>query len=118
MSGRHNSRQLGTAWKKILNGYLAEFGLSNDYKEYLKLKAQSVELWHDVYIKGQRYKEIFAKLKDEQAKGLIAKKERQDGELISFISKQMGFRIDLKQVSTYEFYSYLKAIHGGRKNII
>lgn len=113
LSGRHNDRQLSGAWKNILNQYIDLFGLAEDYKEYLKLKAQSIELWHDVYVKGQRYKEILAKVKDEQASELLSNKERNEGELLSFLSQKMGFRIDPNTISTYEFYSYLRAQNGG-----
>lgn len=112
LSGRHNEKDLRRAWRNVLNQYISEFGISSDYRAYLELKAQSINLWHDVFLKGQKHKEILAKIKDEQAREIISATNKPKGELVAFVSKKMGFRIDPQTVSVYEFYSYLKSING------
>ena len=118
ISGRHSKKALSMAWRSILDQYIKEFGLSDDYRQYLELKSQSIMLWHDVYIKGHTHKIILAKIKDEQAKEISSIKGKNEGELIALLSRKMGFRIDPSSISVYEFYSYLKAQNGGEKNII
>ena len=115
ISGGVSKKQLVKAWQDITGQFIKEFGLNESYKKYLSLMTQVILLNHDIYVKGQKWKKIKAKVKSNQANSLISLQGAvRFSEQIAEISKKMGFRVDPYEVSVFEFYGYIKHLNNGR----
>lgn len=95
-------------WSNIYNEFLDTFGLSDNFKKYLKLRAKATKLYKEALVDGKTHKITFAKLADLQA--IDAVKETSEGDLSrtsASLSKYYGFRINPMEVSVKEYYSYI-----------
>lgn len=97
-------------FKKCQKEFYDEFGLDEKFKEYLK-KSIELELLNIQVAKGDKSQQIFAnivKIELEEMTLEMQKKVYNHG--VMHVEKYMGFRLDTKQISTYEFYAYVKQI--------
>jgi hypothetical protein len=97
-------------FKKCAKEFYDEFGLDDKFKDYLK-KSIELELLNIQVAKGDKSQQIFAdiaKIELEEMTLEMQKKVYNHG--VMHVEKYMGFRLDTKTISTYEFYAYVKQI--------
>lgn len=95
-------------WSDIYNEFLEEFGLSKNFKKYLKLRAKATRLYKEALVDGKTHKITFAKLADLQAVDAIKSVEGGDlSKTSAALSKYYGFRINPMEVTVKEYYSYV-----------
>jgi len=95
-------------WSNIYNEFLDFFGLSKEFKKYLKLKAKATRLYMDAMCSGKKHLITFAKLYDSQADKSISDIEGGDLAITSAgLSKFFGFRINPMEVTVKEYYAYI-----------
>lgn len=95
-------------WSNIYNEFLEEYGLSDKFKKYLRLRIKATRLYNEALLEGKKHKITFAKLADLQA--LDAIKESNEGDLgktSASLSKYYGFRINPMEISVKEYYDYI-----------
>jgi len=95
-------------WSDIYNEFLDTFGLSDNFKKYLKYRHKATQLYKEAYVDGKKHKITFAKLAD--LKAIDAIKESNEGDLSrtsASLSKFYGFRINPLEISVKEYYSYV-----------
>jgi len=104
-------------FKECQKEFYVEFGLDDKFKEYLK-KSIELELLNIQVAKGDKSQQIFAevcKIELEEMTLELQKKVYNHG--IMHVEKYMGFRLDTKTISTYEFYAYVKQIEEDIKHM-
>ena len=102
-------KSLEVIWENIYNEYLQEFGINENFVMYLKYKLEAIKYYNNAYNKGLRHEINFAKLAEKNAEELINDgSDISVGDIASVMAKNMGFRINIKEISVREFYNNIK----------
>lgn len=99
------------AYEKIQDELIDNFGVNNDFLRMLKLKAQ-IELMYSAQIETKdKSNQLFIEIKEIELKELEAAQTKGDiYESIIAIEEHLGFRLDVKKISIFEYYKYSKTI--------
>lgn len=99
-------------WLLIEEEFFNQIGFGEGYFNNLRSRVKIVQLKAKYYATGNKFLKTL--IRNEELK--IGKGKEEEGEskggsftdLVAGVSKKMGFRVDPKEVSVSEFYSYLK----------
>ena len=105
--------------KDLQNEFISTFGIDANYAQYLRKQIQ-IELMKIQVIKtGDRTLETMIDILEIELEDLTRKEEDKGLNTATIaVEKWMGFKLDSKKISTFEYYSYIKAIEratNGRK---
>lgn len=97
--------------KELQNEFISTFGIDANYAQYLRKQIQ-IELMKIQVIKtGDRSLETMIDILEIELEDLTRKEEDKGlNTAIIAVEKWMGFKLDSKKISTFEYYSYIKAI--------
>ena len=98
-------------FKSIKNEFINTFGIDRKYESYLD-KVWKLELLNiDIALTGDRSKEMFANIIKVEIEDLLNEEEiKVHNNGVMHVEKFMGFKLDTKTTTVYEFYSYVKEI--------
>lgn len=105
--GKVSPRKLQKAWTDIMNEKIKEFGVPDNYKKYLDLMSRACRYRANALDPNRRYEKAYAKIAEEEAKGLDSNQSVKFSSQISALSAKMGFRVNPNEVTVFEYYSYL-----------
>ena len=97
--------------KELQNEFIQTFGIDENYANYLRKQIQIELLKIKILKTGDRIYENDVDILEIELEELTSKE--QDKALNSAtisVEKWMGFKLDIKKISTFEYYSYIKAI--------
>lgn len=104
-----NKINLKKVWDSIYEEYITEFGFSDNFLGYMKLKKAAGELMAKAYLTNNTSLLSIANAKFKKAIAMI---EGSKGSSIlntsAHLTKFMGVPIRLKETTVAEFYSYLR----------
>ena len=106
-------------WDEIMNEFFEEFPISEKYRTYLSLMLQASELYNDAFSDPKKlYKRSLAEAKELEAEMYLDGQDATDiDEAAFFMSKYMGYRVNLRELTVYEFFTDLKNMSKhGQKN--
>lgn len=97
--------------KELQNEFIETFGIDENYANYLRKQIQIELLKIKILKTGDRIYENDVDILQIELEELTSK-EQDKGMNTATISveKWMGFKLDIKKISTFEYYSYIKAI--------
>jgi len=100
-------------WLRIYDEFINEFGLSDQFKEWVRLKREWAKLCVDVHLKDQAFKSSILELKSR----LIQEKEKEmrGGSSLGEIASAMGVEVDIYKMTTFVFYHNLKRMQKNGK---
>jgi len=115
IKGKASQKKLKEVWKKLYDDYLKLFGVPEQFKRYVRLKARAARLWSDVYLKGQKWKTVLARVADfeaEQEIGQIKDDQSTIDEVLIGMAQMLELRYPLEKdkVTVTQFYGYKKLI--------
>lgn len=115
------SEFLDSVFESITDKYIDTFGISDEYRQILELRSRINGLRAMLIRTEDRSIENLIDMAEADLKELIGEPSKDTGsKLISYVAKEMGFRIDENTVSVKEFYGYVDLIktlrHAGQKN--
>ena len=105
--------------KELQNEFITTFGIDENYAQYLRKQIQIELMKINVLKTGDRSLETMIDILEIELEDLTRKEEDKgmSGTTIA-VEKWMGFKLDTLKISTFEYYSYIKAIEratNGRK---
>jgi len=103
----NNDKHLELIWEDLYDEFIKKFGVSEEFKKYINLKVQEMEILYDVYIKDEKWKMPFAIIKNREAEEIFSSTSNNGSSIYAIVSKYMGFRVVPKEVTVNEFYEYL-----------
>jgi hypothetical protein len=103
-----NQIELEKVWENIYNEFIAEFGISETLLLYLKNMRMAINYYIKAYIQGDRTALNLAKVRVNDAEQIFKQESKSSNNIYAIVSKYMGFRINPMEISTREFYQYLK----------
>lgn len=115
-SKKINQIELEKTWEKIYNEFIKEFGISEQLLKYIKLMKEAIQHYEDAYVNGNRVSLNFAKVAEFEAEQIFKQASESPNNVYAIVSKGMGFRINPLEISTREFYNYLKLISTTKGN--
>lgn len=108
-------QELFEVWNEIYNQYIEMFGLSEEFLADLNQQVQLANYKAEFIITGDRYFKTLIKI--EEAK--IEFENKGKGEpmelemLLAKMSKYYGFKLESKELTVVQYYSYLKNVKNG-----
>ena len=106
-----NSLVLEQLWLGIYDEYLDEFGLSKEYKEILEKKKEIARLKNEFIMTDNRSLLNFIKIEEIELEATFDKSESMSFEsAVVGIEKIQKIRINPKEITVYEFHSYLRTL--------
>lgn len=96
------------AFENIQRQLVDRFGISENFAEILELKREICELECEVALTGERIHETFIDIKKHEIEQLLKIKGSTTEEIKVFLEKWLGFKLNLHEVSTSEWFTYLK----------
>ncbi len=102
-------------WAELYNQYIDKFGLSEEFLVDLDSQIELAQQKAEYIINGDRYLKTLIKIGEEKLK------ESRTGEvkpveleiLLAKMSKYYGFKLESKELTVTQYYSYLKIINNG-----
>lgn len=99
----------------IYEEFLDKFGINEQLRGILELQNEILVYKIDIAL-GEKSLEALLKLTEAKLKKKLEKKENNGNLTKVYIEKFLGFRLNEKEVSVYEYYNYLKALENVEKN--
>jgi hypothetical protein len=112
------NRYAQNVFKRVKSEFINEFGIDRKFEQYLD-KVWKLELLNiDMALTGDRSKKIFADILELEINDLLNEEEiKVHNHGVIHIEKYMGFKLDVKKTTVYEFYSYVKEIEKQIKHL-
>lgn len=114
IEGEFKPMELIVVWEKIYSEFIDEFGLSETYLHYIRIKKKWANEMYRVWVKGEKYRQAFAEIHLEESSKLQQSNEDTFTKDIALLSKHMGFRINPHEITVFEYYSYIKSIESNK----
>jgi hypothetical protein len=102
-------------WEVVYNEYIDMFGLSEEFLEDLNQQIELANYKAEFIIKGDRYLKTLIKIQEEKIKQnrKIDSKPVELEMLLAKMSKYYGFKLESKELTVVQYYSYLNTIKNG-----
>lgn len=97
-------------WNVLNRDFIKEFGINNEFQQYLELLRDIAILKMEKVISEDRKTDLFLKVKEDELEQINKGSKSSWSTTTAFLSKEMGFKIDVAKDSVKEYYSYLKLI--------
>ncbi len=102
------SHELNLRWEELYDEFIDTFGLAREFIKLIKLKQKYIKQLSDFCIFGDRFKLTLAELtKAEIDELMLGVEEISDFDTIIMIEQSLGFKIDTRKTTVYEYYHYL-----------
>ena len=117
---RNPKAKLNNRCKKVSltlqNECIDTFGLDNNYKEYLNKKIDIELLKIKISLTGDKSHQIFIDIMEIDLARLSSQEKEKDlNQNTIAIEKYMGFSLDTKKITVFQYYSYIKSIEKANK---
>jgi len=102
-------------WEEIYNQYIDRFGLSDEFLEDLEMQIDIAKGKADFILTGHRHLRTMYRIKEEEL-SLNQKKTQEPFELellLAKMSKHYGFKLNSQELTTSQYYGYLKSVKNG-----
>ena len=107
IKGEYLAEELKAIWFKICNEFIQDFGTSDTYKEYMRLKKKRALLHCDLLLTGNRFKNFEMNIVTAQMINVMKTKNIKFEELVAYLDGKVGFPIDTMKTSAKRFYYYV-----------
>jgi hypothetical protein len=111
-----NELEYKQQFEVLYNEFLDTFGINDHLKSIIELQNEIVLYKIDIALTGDKSLTALQQLAEQKLQKKIEVKKTSTNLVKVHIEKFMGFRIDEKQVTVYEYYNYLKALENGKEN--
>ncbi len=107
---------LDEVWYKIFDDYITRFGLSKLHIRMLQVMKQKALLECDYVIERDNFKLTLAELEEKKLQQMISNKGENTSinNVLIYLSKWLGYRINTKETTTLEYFEMMKAY--GKEN--
>lgn len=98
-----------------MNEYINVYGLPENYKDYLEKMKEAAEYYDQVYNGNMRWQLVRARIAEAEAQKIISTGGSEEIELTTArLSKYLGFRLNLQEMTVSEFFSYIELTKDGK----
>lgn len=102
------------AFEMLQNDFIDHFGVSKEYQKKLRKKIEIELLELEVLHTKDKSKNVFIRIAKKELEEMENHKVHgNDSKLKMAIEKYLGFRLNLREVSVFDFYSYANELKNG-----
>lgn len=102
---------LTAAWMALYDQYIAEFGITDRYREYMMKKIEIAKKQIEWIQTGDATLQTFIEIGKIEMKEMLDENEQvKFHDTIALIEKYMGFQVDTYRVTVLKYYTYLRQI--------
>ena len=94
------------AWRMCCESFVNEFGVTEEYKEYVKARVSELREWQRVF-GGELHRIPIARNKAKAVDAMTSADPQPMRQILAAVSKEMGFRIDPRTTTVVEFFGYV-----------
>ena len=107
--------KLFQTWESIYNEYIDIFGLSEEFLEDLNQQVELANYKADFVITGNKYLKTMIKIHEDKfnSEKKAESKEIELEILLARMSKYYGFKLESKELTVVQYYSYLNTVKNG-----
>lgn len=106
---KYTTQQLEKCWEIIYDEFIQEFGISQQFITYLTKMRIAIGYYIKAYIEGDKPAINLARANVVEAEAIYKETNTtSNNNIYAIVSKYMGFRINPNEISTREFYNYLR----------
>lgn len=106
------SKGLANIWDDLNDQFMSRYGMTEEFKQLLRLKKQRINQLSDYVIQNDYFKLTEADLTTVEIDQIMQKGEDiTNEETIILIEQQMGFKINPMEITVTEYYDYLNFIN-------
>lgn len=106
---KYSTQQLEKCWEIIYDEFIQEFGISQQFITYLTKMRIAIGYYIKAYIEGDKPAINLARANVVEAEAIYKETNTtSNNNIYAIVSKYMGFRINPNEISTREFYNYLR----------
>ena len=107
-----NTKELETIWASIYDEYLKEFGLSEEYKEILKIKRRIAMFQADYIEKEDRILLNYINIEKNALESMYGATTKGSSfrDSLVHLEKMQGIKINTKEITVADYYNYLRSI--------
>ena len=102
------------AFKRLQREFIEEFGYNAKMMAVFMKKIKLQIILNEVAITGDRSKLIFADVLESEIKSEDQVDTKGYYSIVVAVEKAMGFKIDIKKTTVFEFYNYIKYLKDGK----
>ena len=113
--GEMKESELIEIWEKIYSEFIKEFGTPDHYQKYISLRKKWAKEQYSIWVKGKKYRESFAEIYKREYEAMVTEVSNDFHKAVAYVSKEMKFRVDPKEVTVFEFYGYIKLLEENGK---
>jgi hypothetical protein len=111
----YNVNKCKNQFALIYEEFIDVFGINEQLRGIIELQNEITIHKIDIAL-GEKSLEALLKLTETKLKKKLEKKESKGNLTKVYIEKFLGFRLNEKEVTVYEYYNYIKALENGEKN--
>ena len=109
--GKYDEAKAREKYAKIQEEFIDYFGISETYEKSLNLKKSIVSLNIEIALTGNKFLRNFVKEAEIELNQLSGNADKVDPiETKIHLEKYLGFRLNEKEISVKEYYTYLKVM--------
>ncbi len=106
---------LAVIWDNMYFEFLETFGVPAKMQQVLGLRREILKLQTKMICNNRKDLEALIHIKGLELSALQVDSNKQElNTVTAFVSKQMGFRINERETTVKEFYTYLKMVSNGK----
>ena len=107
-----NTKELETIWAGIYDEYLSEFGLSDEYKDILKIKRRIAMFQADYIEKEDRILLNYINIEKNALESMYGATTKGSSfrDSLVHLEKMQGIKINTKEITVADYYNYLRSI--------
>jgi hypothetical protein len=109
--------ELFLLWDVLNNQYIERFGLSPEYEAELDIRDQIAIYQADRIINNDNYFNTLIAVEKQKLKSLIGESGKAQGyeKTLMRMSRVIGFKLDSRDMTTEQYYSYLHELTDGKE---
>jgi hypothetical protein len=111
----YNENECKNQFALIYEEFIDVFGINEQLRGIIELQNEITIHKIDIAL-GEKSLEALLKLTETKLKKKLEKKESKGNLTKVYIEKFLGFRLNEKEVTVYEYYNYIKALENVEKN--
>jgi hypothetical protein len=111
----YNVNECKNQFAVLYEEFIDTFGINEQLRGIIELQNEITIYKIDIAL-GSKSLEALLKLTQSKLKKKLEKKESKGNLTKVYIEKFLGFRLNEKEVTVYEYYNYIKALENVEKN--
>ena len=103
-------KKLESIYEAIQAQIINRFGINEQYLQIINLRQQITCLEVDYYLRGDTSAQTFIEILQQELKEILDVSLPDKNETKSQLEKYLGFKLNLKEISVAEYFTYIKQI--------